>query len=1115
MTRKALLAKVSRPRLFDVVPRERLFALLDENRGRPLIWIASPPGAGKTTLVASWLEARQVPAIWYQVDSGDADPAALFDHLSRAAQVLCEGRETSLPRFAAEHLADVPAFARIYFRALFARLPAGVAIVLDNYQEAPDDAELHGAIREAVLQAPPGNAIIGVSRTDAPVSFVRFAANGAMISFGWDRLQLTREEVVALCAQRGVTEGWLVQALHQQSQGWAAGVTLMLERFGHADGSARELPSETRESVFNYFADLIFDQTSQRRRDILLSVAFLPRVTPALAVELSTDAGAPDVLEDLYRRRLFTDRRPGPEPSYQFHALFLDFLRMRARKTLDAAALTLLIVRSARALETSGDIEAAMDLWLGHACWDEAERLIVERAAQQLETGRRETLRRWIEALPEARRTTRPWLAYWLGRAFLQTDPETGTRILEDAVKLFRRCDDHGGLLECLTALVNGAFLGFHALDAMEGWLDELLAEIGQTPGFASPDAELRVQGTLCMTLFHTRPWHPLIEPSYRRVEALLSESADPDIALGAALGALVVSGLCGDFERGDRIADIAMGLAGRTTASPSEAAWCFAQVGWLRFQEARYEDALDCFSRGLAIADANALGVVRLALTLWRFTVEWRAVRWSVASVTLAQADAMPRGTRRERMHDAQILLFKARQATHRGQPEEAVRLTLLANETARRLGSRLQELIFDLSGADILLEVGRTEAAAPLLAHARTLVDRAPLYRCYGAVVCLLEARLAELSDDDAAVLERLARALSMARDGNDRYYLRFADWAMPRLFGRALEAGIAVDLVRELIPMFRLKPRGNALGLWPWPIRILTFGHFGILVNGNRLEFSRKLPRKTLLLLKAIIACGGRDVPEQTLCDALWGDEDGDAAANALAITVVRLRRLLGTSDAILHQGGRLSVNPALCWIDVWEFEKHLATGLPMDVAGVDLYGGAFLAEDQGEPWSVAARERLRGRFIDALSSFGAALESGGNIADAVRCYLRGIEADPVVETFHLGLMRCYERSGRVTEAISAYRRMRQVLSVVLGIQPSATSHGLYRRLLETQTANGVTGAGDPVENEPVSPGPVRPTTRRMAAPGSRQPSRPTRVGIQSRQASPRKPTGKPSP
>ena len=129
--------------------------------------------------------------------------------------------------------------------------------------------------------------------------------------------------------------------------------------------------------------------------------------------------------------------------------------------------------------------------------------------------------------------------------------------------------------------------------------------------------------------------------------------------------------------------------------------------------------------------------------------------------------------------------------------------------------------------------------------------------------------------------------------------------------------------------------------------------------------------------------------------------------------------------------------------------------------------------------------------------------------------MRCYLRGIEADPVVETFHVGLMRCYERSGRLTEAISAYRRMRQVLSVVLGIQPSVTSQGLYRRLLETQTANGVTSAGDPVEIGSVSPAPAWQTTRRAAVSARQQTSRPARVGAQTRQSPSRKPPRKPSP
>jgi pentatricopeptide repeat protein len=50
------------------------------------------------------------------------------------------------------------------------------------------------------------------------------------------------------------------------------------------------------------------------------------------------------------------------------------------------------------------------------------------------------------------------------------------------------------------------------------------------------------------------------------------------------------------------------------------------------------------------------------------------------------------------------------------------------------------------------------------------------------------------------------------------------------------------------------------------------------------------------------------------------------------------------------------------------------------------------------------------------------------------------------------FRSGLMRCYQRLGRHTEAISVYRRLRQTLSVVLSVSPSPESRALYRTIME---------------------------------------------------------------
>ncbi len=46
------LAKLTRPALTAAFARTRLFEILDRHKNSPVIWLAGPPGAGKTTLAA-------------------------------------------------------------------------------------------------------------------------------------------------------------------------------------------------------------------------------------------------------------------------------------------------------------------------------------------------------------------------------------------------------------------------------------------------------------------------------------------------------------------------------------------------------------------------------------------------------------------------------------------------------------------------------------------------------------------------------------------------------------------------------------------------------------------------------------------------------------------------------------------------------------------------------------------------------------------------------------------------------------------------------------------------------------------------------------------------------
>jgi two-component SAPR family response regulator len=122
---------------------------------------------------------------------------------------------------------------------------------------------------------------------------------------------------------------------------------------------------------------------------------------------------------------------------------------------------------------------------------------------------------------------------------------------------------------------------------------------------------------------------------------------------------------------------------------------------------------------------------------------------------------------------------------------------------------------------------------------------------------------------------------------------------------------------------------------------------------------------------------------------------------------------------------------------------------------------LYRGPFLPAEADQPWSVPLRERLRARFVRDLQHRAVLFEKEGAWARAAVLYVRGIETEELAEELYQGLMRCYQALRRPAEGLAAYRRLRQQLSVVLGIAPTPDSDALYRALTDlgsTQPASG---------------------------------------------------------
>jgi len=274
-------------------------------------------------------------------------------------------------------------------------------------------------------------------------------------------------------------------------------------------------------------------------------------------------------------------------------------------------------------------------------------------------------------------------------------------------------------------------------------------------------------------------------------------------------------------------------------------------------------------------------------------------------------------------------------------------------------------------------------------------------------------------------------------------------------------ALANGIEVEHARAMVTRLGLRPRSPAIALWPWPLTIRALGRFEVARDGVPLETRGKAQKKPLELLKGLIALGAEGVDASRLAALLWPDAEGDAAKGSFDTTLWRLRKLLGRDDALVLAEGKLALDRRQCWVDVWAFERIARQAdAPGDAPAVELvrlgqalldaYAGHFLAADEDARWAIGLRDRLRSKLARTVLGLGERLQAAGRWTEAVALYERALELDNLAEGLYRGLMICHRELGQPAAALQAYRRCRELLSVVLGLAPSAETEAVRRSL-----------------------------------------------------------------
>lgn len=1048
------LAKTTRPALAATIARPRLFRRLDGARQRPVIWVWGPPGTGKTSLVASYLAARKVRTLWYQVDRGDDDVGTFFYYLGQAAP----RRRPPLPLLTPEYRQGLAIFARRYFRGLYARLRPPFDIVFDDYQDVAPDAALHLVMGEALEEIPTGGRVIFISRSEPPPAFARHRARRTIEMLDGSELRFTRAETGGLV--RGLAPGrWsrdAIRSVHESVDGWAAGLVLQLEQARRAPAPAAAPVGESLEVIFDYFAGEILARADAQTQDVLLQTAFLPQVTPSMARALTGQARAGEILAALHKQNYFTKRQSGSEPTYEYHPLFREFLSSRALAEYPPERVAALRRAAAGLLDAAGRIEAAAALLREAEDWEGLAQLIHRHGQTLLTQGRAQTLEEWLGGLPPAIFAEQPWLLFWRGIGWLAWRHADCQRSLAEAFTAFRKQGDTLGMFLAWSGVVFAYVSeGEHvALDRWIALLDEVMQD---APGFPTKGVETRVACAMLAAVVMRQPNHPHGRTWAERAIELARRHPDPFLRTMAAACWLPYQWqVVGDLSPVAPVVDEMRALMRSRDVTPVARVNASMTVAW-------YEAAA-----GLSSYRATVAEMLELAQTTGMFFTARHVVLSGGLMGALSDGDLVTAAAwLRELERDIDVLGPAFRFWHHWCVVWDALLRKDFARATsyqpemlrlARAGGRPLDEAVAHLMSAQLFQARGKEP-------DARAHLDRAfEMARTLGSpyvefMARLIEAQLCFDRGEEVAGVGALRTAMVLGRRGG---YANSHTWIPPvmaRLCARALEAGIEVEYVSGLIQARRLLPESPPVETeaWPWPIKIFTLGRFEIFRDGRPIRFSGKVQRKPLALLKALIALGGRRVSEDLVADALWPDAEGDTARAALTTTLHRLRGLLGHEQAVARQDGQLTLDMRVCWVDVWAIEHALAraeaTGDPeastRKAAG--LYRGAFLdGADHDLPKAAALADGLRRRLLRQILRVARQCEPDDR-QSAVNWYEEALRVDPCAEDACRSLMSAHHVLGRPAAVLDDYERCRAALGAQHGTSPSAETRGLLERLV----------------------------------------------------------------
>lgn len=317
----------------DQIIRPNLDAKIDAVDRSRVTTVFAPAGFGKTMAVLQWasaLEQRGRPVLWLASRAGIAS----FDLFVAALSAACAACGLEWKYRTDMSLTKDEAQAELVtgFATMIASCSVRPLLVVDDAQALP--AEVFGFLDAVVSGARDAMTTIIVSRSLNTVPIGRLRAQGYLFEVGWADLRFSIEEATELVNRVGKVplSDEEIAVIVADTQGWPAGITMtrLIQDREMRDGEARFIrPVGLRREFETYFSEEVMSREPAEVRHFLAATVILDEMTPDICAALTGDDNSRAMLERVEESGLFVRAEDLKRSSYRYHSLFREMVLQR------------------------------------------------------------------------------------------------------------------------------------------------------------------------------------------------------------------------------------------------------------------------------------------------------------------------------------------------------------------------------------------------------------------------------------------------------------------------------------------------------------------------------------------------------------------------------------------------------------------------------------------------------------------------------------------------------------------------------------------------------------------------------------------------------------------